>query len=158
MGLRQRGIGAGSQLCYPQPVQEIERLVDQVLTKQPKCVLDQLELPPFYSQLPFNAKWQIKDVIFDKSLSYRQKQDAIMNVIATLPQNLKRFPPSSGTLLVPKASGGNRGQLSMSEFNPTSGIGDNGGSGGLREVREHSRLFDSFNALQYTVSFTFVSC
>jgi len=113
-------------------------------------VLDQLELPPFYSQLPFNTKWQIKDILFDKSLSYHQKQERILTVIAGLPPNLKRFPPSKGTLIVP-AGGGHRGEVvGAGGFNPGAGTG-------TREIREHSRLFDSYNALQYTVSFTFVS-
>ncbi|KAI1724449.1 hypothetical protein Ddc_05687 [Ditylenchus destructor] len=106
---------------------EVERMVDQILMTQPRSVLDQLELPPIYSQLPFDAKWQIKDVLFDKDMPYRQKHETIFNVIMSLPQNQKRFPST-------------KSRDSMLRN---------------RRIRDHSRLFESYNALQFTVSFTF---
>lgn len=124
---------------------EVERRVDEILSAQPRHLLDQLELPPFYSQLPFNARWQIKDVLFDKQLNYRQKHETIFNVIMSLPPAQKRFPLKSSPL-VPSVPLTAAADPSMS-----------GGDGVDYRRREHSRLFDSYNALKYTIGFTVVS-
>ncbi|KAH7684444.1 hypothetical protein AAVH_41047 [Aphelenchoides avenae] len=103
---------------------EIEKTIDAILSGQSKHLTEQLDLPSFYSQLPFNTKWQIKEIIFDKQLSYHQKHEVIFDLITRLPSSERRFPEPSDHPDGPD---------------------------------EHSRLFDSYNALKYTVSFTFVS-
>uniref|UniRef100_A0A914IDT5 Uncharacterized protein n=1 Tax=Globodera rostochiensis TaxID=31243 RepID=A0A914IDT5_GLORO len=114
---------------------EVERLTDQLLKEVPRSVLEQLELPRFYSRLPFNIRWQIKELLFDKSLVWSQKHEAIFALIQTLPSQMRRFAP------IQHVAQSSVDDLSFAR--PTlAGTG-------------HSRLFESLSALKYTVSFTF---
>ncbi|KAL3099843.1 hypothetical protein niasHT_022261 [Heterodera trifolii] len=116
---------------------EVERLTDQLLKEVPRSVLDRLKLPRFYSRLPFNIRWQIKDLLFDKSLSWRQKHEAIFALTQSVPPQKRRFAPIQQ---MPSAA---VADASSAFSRPTlAGTG-------------HSRLFESVSALKYSVSFTF---
>ncbi|KAL3079617.1 hypothetical protein niasHS_013899 [Heterodera schachtii] len=117
---------------------EVERLTDQLLKEVPRSVLDRLELPRFYSRLPFNIRWQIKDLLFDKSLSWRQKHEAIFALTQSVPPQKRRFAPIQQ---MPSAAVADASSSAFAQ--PTlAGTG-------------HSRLFESVSALKYSVSFTF---
>ncbi|CAD5231449.1 unnamed protein product [Bursaphelenchus xylophilus] len=70
----------------------IDKAVDAVLSNQSSHHLDQLQLPPFYSQLPFMARWQIKEILYDKVLPYTDKHKMIREIIFSLPEKDRRFP------------------------------------------------------------------
>ncbi|KAL3071993.1 hypothetical protein niasHS_016076 [Heterodera schachtii] len=117
---------------------EVERLTDQLLKEVPRSVLDRLELPRFYSRLPFNIRWQIKDLLFDKTLSWRQKHEAIFALTQSVPPQKRRFAPIQQ---MPSAAVADASSSAFAQ--PTlAGTG-------------HSRLFESVSALKYSVSFTF---
>lgn len=120
------------------------------------------------------AKWRIKELLFDKNLSYRQKHEAIFDIIIGLTENEKRFVTSSPTRMRKWRNGGRTRYARLLALKrrigksapllPHFGVDydSNYLEGGddvetdVDDRRERSRLFDSFNALQYTVRFTFV--
>lgn len=116
-------------------------------------------------------------MLFNKNLKYRQKHEAIFNVLQNLPENQRRlFVPSLNVNQFPRSSllryttplriqGGfisknkkqvhqliNHNKKNDDRVQRQYGFDD---SDDLHET--YSQLFDSFNALQYTVKFTFVS-
>ncbi|KAI6200265.1 hypothetical protein M3Y96_00715100 [Aphelenchoides besseyi] len=70
----------------------VDKEIDRILRNQSRHFLNQLDLPPYYEQLPFIQRWQIKDVLFDKELSYEQKLEMIHDLIRKLPVEQQRFP------------------------------------------------------------------
>ncbi|KAI6238257.1 hypothetical protein M3Y99_00725100 [Aphelenchoides fujianensis] len=76
----------------------VDREIDRILRNQSRHLLDQLDLPPYYEQLPFVQRWQIKDVLFDKQLSYQQKLEMIHDVIRKLPVAQQRFANFDSTV------------------------------------------------------------
>ncbi|KAI6236582.1 hypothetical protein M3Y95_00173000 [Aphelenchoides besseyi] len=70
----------------------VDKEIDRILRNQSRHLLNQLDLPPYYEQLPFIQRWQIKDVLFDKELSYEQKLGMIHDLIRKLPVEQQRFP------------------------------------------------------------------
>ncbi|CAD5223933.1 unnamed protein product [Bursaphelenchus okinawaensis] len=73
----------------------VDKAVDSILSNQSAHILEQLQLPPFYSQLPFMAKWQIKEILYDKMLPYDEKHKLIREVIFNLPDKSRKFPSLS---------------------------------------------------------------
>ncbi|KAE9556635.1 hypothetical protein FO519_000041 [Halicephalobus sp. NKZ332] len=70
----------------------VERAVDQILVQQDDDILSQLEIPSYFSQLPEVARWQIKDVLFHSNLTYAEKQEVIVDLLARLPPGDRKFP------------------------------------------------------------------
>uniref|UniRef100_A0A914D9Y6 Uncharacterized protein n=1 Tax=Acrobeloides nanus TaxID=290746 RepID=A0A914D9Y6_9BILA len=72
----------------------IERSIDKLLRKQPREILNQMDIPCAYTRLPYTTQWQIREVFFNKDLSHDTKARAITDILNKIPPEQRYIPAS----------------------------------------------------------------
>lgn len=79
---------------------EKRRKADEIFRKVPKEIREKMPLPPHFEKLPDEVKAKIKEVFFNDSLSFEEKNDKLRAYVKTLPEDKRKElrPPGFNSL------------------------------------------------------------